>query len=36
MILVDTNVIIDLWKNPERGTEEKEIFERERICICGW
>jgi len=33
MILVDTNVIIDYWKNPDKKVTE--IFETEDIAICG-
>ena len=33
MILVDTNILIDFWKNP---TSEKQlIFEQEEIATCG-
>ena len=33
MILVDTNVIIDYWNDPDEKITE--IFEREDIAICG-
>ena len=33
MILVDTNIIINYWKNP--NDEYKNIFLREDISICG-
>ena len=33
MIFVDTNILIDFWKNP---TSEKQlIFEQEEIATCG-
>lgn len=33
MILVDTNVLIDFWKNP---TEDyRQIFEQQEIATCG-
>ena len=33
MILVDTNILIDFWKNP---TKEKEsIFQENEIATCG-
>ncbi len=33
MILVDTNIIIDYWKNPSDSITE--IFKKEDIAICG-
>jgi len=33
MVLVDTNILIDYWKNPDE--QIKEIFEKEDIAICG-
>lgn len=33
MILVDTNVIINFWKNPTENIHN--IFENENIAICG-
>lgn len=33
MILIDTNVIVDLWKN--RADEASEVFNNEVVCICG-
>lgn len=33
MILVDTSVIIDFWKNP--SVEAKNIFLTEGVAICG-
>lgn len=33
MVLVDTNIIIDVWKNSE--SPYKKVFETEKICICG-
>lgn len=33
MILVDTNVIIDIWKM--RDEAARKVFESEEICICG-
>lgn len=32
MILVDTNVIIDLWKNS--NSRYAQIFDTEEVCIC--
>ena len=32
MILVDTNIIIDFWKNPDR--EKTDIFNNNEIAIC--
>jgi predicted nucleic acid-binding protein len=32
-ILVDSNIIIDFWKNPTVPT--RSIFENEKIFICG-
>ena len=33
MILADTNILIDFWKNPT--TEKQLIFEHEEIATCG-
>ena len=33
MVLVDTNVIIDYWKNPD--PQLTAIFQQEDIAICG-
>ena len=33
MILADTNIIIDYWKNPDRKITK--VFENEDIAICG-
>nr|WP_308656180.1 PIN domain-containing protein [uncultured Agathobacter sp.] len=33
MVLVDTNVIIDIWKN--KAEDVIELFEKEAVCICG-
>ena len=33
MVLADTNIIIDYWKNPD--DRMGEIFEKEDIAICG-
>ncbi len=33
MILVDTNIIIDFWKNPSQRVQE--IFENKDIAVCG-
>ncbi len=33
MVLVDTNVIIDYWKNPDERLTT--IFENEDIAVCG-
>lgn len=33
MILVDTNVIVDIWKN--KNDEYSRVFNTEPICICG-
>ena len=33
MILLDTNVIIDIWKNLD--DKATRIFEEEDVCICG-
>ncbi len=33
MILVDTNIIIDFWKKPNKKAQD--IFENEEIAICG-
>ena len=33
MVLVDTNIIIDLWKN--RSDDIIQLFEKESVCICG-
>ena len=33
MILVDTNIIIDYWKNP--SDEYKEFFIDNEVAICG-
>ena len=33
MVLVDTNIIIDIWKNQE--SPYKVVFEKETVCICG-
>ena len=33
LILVDTNVIIDFWKNPSE--QATSIFKNETIAICG-
>lgn len=33
MILIDTNVIVDLWKNP--SDKAKDIIRDNEVCICG-
>lgn len=33
MILIDTNVIIDLWKN--ESDIAADVFAKEAVCICG-
>jgi len=33
MILVDTNIIIDFWRNPSEAL--RRIFSEERVAICG-
>ena len=33
MILVDTNIIIDFWRNPSEAL--KKIFLEETVAICG-
>lgn len=33
MILVDTNVIIDFWKNPTDSS--RRVFENEEVFVCG-
>ena len=33
MILVDTNIIVDLWKN--ETDIAAEVFNKESVCICG-
>ena len=33
MILVDTSIIIDLWRNPSEAL--KKVFIEERTAICG-
>lgn len=33
MVLIDTNVIIDIWKNSD--DEATKLFENEKVCICG-
>ena len=33
MILVDTGIIIDLWKKPT--DVKKKIFFKEEVAICG-
>lgn len=33
MILVDTNIIIDIWKNQD--IKATEVFQTEEVCICG-
>ena len=33
MVLADTNVIIDYWKNPDNRMTE--IFQNEDIAVCG-
>ena len=33
MVLVDTNIIIDIWKNPDN--KNTKIFTEEEVCICG-
>lgn len=33
MILVDTNVIIDLWNHED--AEESTVFNSSKVCICG-
>ena len=33
MILADTSVIIDFWKNPTQ--EKKQSFLKEQVAICG-
>lgn len=33
MLLVDTNIIIDYWKNP--STEMDAVFKWQKCCICG-
>ena len=32
MILVDTNIIIDLWKN--ESDIAADVFTKEAVCIC--
>ncbi len=32
MILADTSVIIDIWRNPDK--KKQEIFERNEIATC--
>lgn len=32
MILVDTNIIIDFWKNPDQ--EKVDIFKNNEIAVC--
>ncbi|MGN0363427.1 MAG: PIN domain-containing protein [Bilifractor sp.] len=33
MVLVDTNIIVDIWKNKDE--EYTRVFNSERVCICG-
>lgn len=33
MILVDTNVIVDIWKN--KNDKYSHVFSTEPVCICG-
>ena len=33
MILVDTNIIIDFWRNPSEVS--RRAFLEERVAICG-
>lgn len=33
MVLLDTNIIIDMWKNSEDATAD--IIKNEEVCICG-
>lgn len=33
MVLADTNVIVDIWKN--KNDEYSHVFNTEPICICG-
>ncbi len=33
MILVDTNIIINFWKNPSQIAQE--LFKNEEIALCG-
>lgn len=33
MVLIDTNVIIDIWKNAD--DDAAEVFKKEEVCICG-
>ncbi|MDO4808547.1 MAG: PIN domain-containing protein [Eubacteriales bacterium] len=33
MVLIDTNIIIDIWKNQD--SPYKTVFEHETVCICG-
>lgn len=33
MVIVDSNVFIDIWKG--QGDSFSEVFRTERVCICG-
>lgn len=33
MVLVDTNIIIDIWKN--ENSKYNVVFQNEQVCICG-
>ena len=33
VILVDTNIIIDFWRNPSEAL--KRVFIEEKVAICG-
>lgn len=33
MVLLDSNIIIDLWKNPSEAV--KYLLKTDEVCICG-
>lgn len=33
MVLVDTNIIVDIWKN--KSDDMVQIFKNKSVCICG-
>ena len=33
MILIDTNVIIDIWRDADDSATK--VFDAEEVCICG-
>lgn len=33
MVLIDTNIIVDIWKN--KDDPATRVFSEEHICICG-